>query len=79
MSQDGASIEWNGNGSEKSYEMAAWMKFLIDNHVTPNHVVNGVIDAQGEEPNDRWQIHVRDNIVTTMEFSIEPTGNHLPV
>jgi hypothetical protein len=30
---------------------------------TFDHVVNGVIDAQGEDPDDRWRLSVEDNIV----------------
>jgi hypothetical protein len=29
-----------------------------------NHVVNGAISAQGEEPDDRWRLRVEDNEVT---------------
>lgn len=32
-----------------------------------HHVVNGVIDAQGEDPSDRWRLVVRDNVVTRQE------------
>lgn len=34
---------------------------------TCNHVLNGVIEAQGEEPDDRWQLEVRDNKVFVSE------------
>lgn len=33
-------------------------------HFTFDHVLNGVIDAQGEEEDDIWQLAVTDNIVT---------------
>lgn len=29
-----------------------------------NHVLNGQIKAQGEDPNDRWTLIVKDNIVS---------------
>lgn len=32
-------------------------------HFTCDHTVNGFIDAQGEEPDDRWRLIVRDNVV----------------
>jgi hypothetical protein len=33
-------------------------------HFTFNHVCNGDIEAQGEDPDDRWLLRVRNNIVT---------------
>lgn len=33
-------------------------------HFTFDHVVNGTIDAQGEDPEDRWRLVVTDNAVT---------------
>jgi len=34
-------------------------------HFTFNHLVNGVIDAEGEEEDDVWQLIVTDNVVIT--------------
>ena len=34
---------------------------------TFNHVVNGVIDAQGERPEDRWRLVVKDNVVSRID------------
>lgn len=39
---------------------------------TFDHVVNGVIEAQGEEEGDRWRIEVRDNVVYTVHHRVEP-------
>jgi hypothetical protein len=36
-------------------------------HFAFNHVVNGTIDAQGEDPDDTWQLVVKDNEVTSTE------------
>ncbi|GAA2798879.1 hypothetical protein GCM10010441_24880 [Kitasatospora paracochleata] len=75
---DGAAIEWNG--SEKFYAAPEWMAYLVDHflkpdaqaqgepgfeHFTFDHVLNGVIDAQGEESWDTWQLMVGDNTVST--------------
>lgn len=30
---------------------------------TFDHVVNGTVDAQGEDPDDRWRIVIEDNVV----------------
>jgi hypothetical protein len=32
-------------------------------HFTFDHVVNGEIDAEGDEPEDLWRLSVRDNVV----------------
>ncbi|MGW2256212.1 hypothetical protein ACWCXH_39700, partial [Kitasatospora sp. NPDC001660] len=48
-------------------------------HFTFDHVLNGVIDAVGEEEGDEWQPIVQDNTVTTVEPERgEPdwTGEH---
>lgn len=36
-------------------------------HFTFNHVLNGEIEAQGEESNDRWWLVVKDNVVGVAE------------
>ena len=73
-SEDGTAIEWDGG--EKFYDSEQWMKYLIDHFLKPNclakselpflqanHVLNGVINAQGEENDDVWRLVVEDNRV----------------
>jgi hypothetical protein len=70
-----AAIEWDGG--EKFDDSVEWMRFIVDEFLKPgsaggpqsgfltrDHVLNGVIEAQGEEMDDRWRLVVRDNIVT---------------
>jgi hypothetical protein len=70
--EDGTAIEWDGG--EKFYDAEIWMQYLIDHFLRPgafaplpflqkNHTVAGTIDAQGEDPSDRWQLIVEDNKV----------------
>ena len=74
---DGKFIEWDGN--EKFYDSTEWMQYLIDNFLKPNaiafgnpgfedftfdHILNGEIEAQGEDPDDHWLLSVHDNIVS---------------
>lgn len=74
---DGAGIEWNG--VEKFYDSPEWMTYLIEHFLKPgahaadhdgfqaftfDHVVNGTIKAQGEDPDDQWELTVIDNVVT---------------
>ena len=75
--EDGEAIEWNG--SEKFYDSAQWMKYLIEHFIgsepkarkeldfLTGHVCNGEIRAQGEDPNDRWKLIVKDNKVFKAE------------
>lgn len=73
---DGAALTWNG--VEKFYCAAEWMTYLVDHFLKPggeasssaafegfrfDHVLNGVIHAQGEDPDDVWQLVVIDNRV----------------
>lgn len=39
-------------------------------YFTNDHVLNGVIDAQGEEAADRWRLVVEDNVVTRQSARI---------
>ena len=59
---DGTAIAWNGH--EKFYYGDLWMEHLITTFLAPwGHVVNGVIEAEGDEEGDLWRIEVRDNAV----------------
>ncbi|MFF0143555.1 hypothetical protein ACFYRN_45130 [Streptomyces sp. NPDC005227] len=73
----GAGLRWNG--AEKFYRATEWMQYLIDHFLKPgahaqgqpgfedftfDHVVNGVIHAQGDEPGDTWDLTVTDNQAT---------------
>lgn len=59
---DGTAIRWDGG--EKFYASEEWMRYLITEIFAPaDHVLNGTITAQGEEPGDVWQLVVEDNEV----------------
>jgi hypothetical protein len=61
--EDGTGIKWDEN--EKFYDSVPWMAYIIDTFLAPaGHVVNGTIDAQGEDSEDRWRLVVRDNVVS---------------
>jgi hypothetical protein len=83
---DGAEIVWDDG--EKFYEAAAWMKYIITHFLQPdalakkqlpflqaNHTVNGTIEAQGEESEDRWDLIVKDNKVFVQEMRFAPVGD----
>jgi hypothetical protein len=77
--EGGGEIRWNG--AEKFYKSHEWMIYIIHHFLMPgafaksadpkmkflqaNHVVNGTINAQGEDDDDSWRLVVRDNIVST--------------
>jgi hypothetical protein len=73
---DGTAIEWDGG--EKFYDSEEWMAYLIEHFIGSNplakpqlpflrsHVLNGTIDAQGEESDDRWRLVVKDNAVSAV-------------
>lgn len=69
--EDGTAIVWNDG--EKFYESAQWMDYLIKNHLR-GHVLNGTISAQGDEPDDMWLLHVKDNQVSVEELVAMPSG-----
>jgi hypothetical protein len=41
-------------------------------HFSCDHVLNGVITAEGEERDDRWRIEVRDNVVHVVRLVARP-------
>jgi len=60
--EDGTEIAWDQR--EKFYSAAEWMKYIIDRYIAPKgYVCNGEIEAQGEDPYDRWRLVVEDNVV----------------
>jgi hypothetical protein len=81
--EDGENIVWDGN--EKFYESDKWMKYLIEHFIgsTPRaadvddeysffkgHICNGEIEAQGEDPDDRWKLIVKNNVVTVKKAKV---------
>ena len=77
---DGTGIEWDGG--EKFYDAPEWMKYLIEHFIGDaplakaqrpflnSHRLNGGIEAQGEESDDRWKLIVKDNEVFVADSEI---------
>lgn len=77
VSDDGTQLFWSG--TEKSYNMDEWLGYLIQHFIgaepdarihypedfdfLQGHTLNGQMEAQGEETEDRWLLEVEDNIV----------------
>lgn len=62
LTPDRQGLRWNG--SEKSYEMDAWLELIISHMLDEWDVIaNGTVDAQGQHPDDVWRLHVEDNFV----------------
>lgn len=45
-------------------------------HFTFDHVLNGTIDAQGEDSDDKWRLIVEDNVVKVAEAQITYAEPH---
>ena len=74
--EDGTAIVWDEG--EKFYQSPEWMDYLIKNHLQ-GYVLNGTISAQGEEPDDMWLLHVKDNRVSIEELVAMPSGKIHPI
>lgn len=62
-----ATVEWDWG--EKFYNSPEWMKYLIGHFLAPKgHTCNGEIEAQGEDPSDRWTLIVKDNVVMVADY-----------
>lgn len=65
-------LEWDGG--EKFYNGYKWMKYILERILAPKgYVANGVIEAQGEDMNDRWTLKVINNEVSveTLEEKLQ--------
>ncbi len=66
---DGTAIEWNG--TEKFYDYVEWIEYLIANFLKPwGYVLNGEVEWQGEERDDRGLIVIKKNKVTTKKAKV---------
>ena len=74
--EDGAALEWDG--WDKFYKADRWMAYLVEQVLGSSpqavaalpflseHVLNGTIEAQGEDPDDHWLLVVKDNEVSVV-------------
>ena len=76
VNEEGDSIQWNG--SEKTYALPEWFAYLIKDFFQPAGLtLNGTMDAAGEEVDDRWQLRIVDNKVTTIALVAVPQGDEV--
>jgi hypothetical protein len=62
----GNALIWNDG--EKFYDYVAWLLYLIDTLFMPRgYLLNGQIEYQGEDPDDRGTIYVKNNIISFAE------------
>lgn len=62
-SADSKGIEWDG--MEKFYNYVKWLKYIIKNFLIPwGYTLDGTVNFQGEDRDDRGSIVVTDNIVS---------------
>ena len=68
-SNDGKSIEWDGN--EKFYEYVEWLEYIIKHFLKPwGYVLNGEVKWFGEDREDVGLIIVKNNMVSTKSGTI---------
>jgi hypothetical protein len=68
-SEDGTEIVWNG--AEKFYYYVEWIEFIVKHFLTPwGKVLNGEVEWQGEERDDRGLIVIKNNTVTTKKAKV---------
>lgn len=67
--EDDMGLEWDGG--EKAYCMEIWIVYLINRYLEPRgYVVNGEVEAQGEERGDVWTLKVEDNVVKVCHVDV---------
>lgn len=60
--EDGKTLEWDGG--EKAYNMEDWIFYLLEGFFKPKgYILNGFVEAEGEESDDRWSMRVQNNIL----------------
>lgn len=87
--EDGDALVWNE--AEKFYHGAEWMMYLIQHFLgeeplakkelpfLQGHILNGTIEARGQDHLDTWLLVVEDNVVSRQKLGLQPTGNKVPV
>ena len=66
---DGTCIEWDGG--EKFYSYTEWITYLIKNFLAPwGYKLNGSVEWNGEDRDDRGRINIENNKVSTQFASV---------
>lgn len=87
---DGKYIEWDGG--EKFHDSTEWMRYIIAHFIGTNpiakgelpflqgHVCNGIIEAQGEDQDDKWAMLVANNVVEELvaDVTFRPASQPKP-
>ena len=54
---------------EKFYNYIEWLRYLIDNFfIKENLILNGKVDFQGEEDDDKGTIEIENNIIKVIRY-----------
>jgi len=65
--EDGTELEWDGG--EKFYHYVEWLEYLIAHFIEKNgYKLSGTVQWQGEDSDDRGEIVVTDNKVSTFKL-----------
>jgi hypothetical protein len=68
-SEDGTEIEWDGG--EKFYNYVEWIEYIVKHFIAPwGLTLNGEVEWQGEERDDRGLIVIKDNKITTKKAKV---------
>ena len=63
ISDDGKRLGWDG--AEKFYSYIEWLDYLIENFFCSSDLIlNGTVEWQGEDEDDKGSIIVSENIIT---------------
>lgn len=69
-SDDGTQILWDEG--EKFYEYTSWLTYLLERFLVPwGYKVNGTVEWQGEDQDDRGRMIVEDNVLRTQHAEIQ--------
>lgn len=64
--EDRLGLKWDEG--EKFYNSVEWIVYLIEKILEPKgYIVNGRVEAQGEDPDDKYCITVTDNVVLVVD------------
>lgn len=66
--EEGTAIRWDGG--EKFYEYVKWLQYLLDHFLIPwGYTLDGEVEWQGEDRDDRGKIIVQANQVSIKLYS----------
>lgn len=72
LTDDFSGVEWNGSESTYGMDQVVSVVIRLMREFVPDFGLTGILYAQGEDVEDRWELHVSEDVAVV--FKKPPTG-----